>query len=130
MEVDAREHEGGQGESAQSKGRRVGELAILDGLVQTRLELTTKRWQTSFIVAVQVHVGVAAVVVALLRRRLCAIGIVAGGLRVLLELGIRHIDWWSLKLARREKEEEEEQEKEEKEESCGWRIERVYIYII
>ena len=40
--VDQTQDEGGQGERAQSQRSGVGELAALDGLVGTRLELTTK----------------------------------------------------------------------------------------
>ena len=46
--VDSRKDESGQGESRQAQRSRVGELAALDRLVQTRLELTTERRQASF----------------------------------------------------------------------------------
>ncbi|KAG5296418.1 hypothetical protein I7I50_09543 [Histoplasma capsulatum G186AR] len=40
LHVDQTEDEGGEGESRQTQRRRVGELALLDGAVQTGLELT------------------------------------------------------------------------------------------
>lgn len=100
LEVDSGQDKGSQSESAQSKRGRVGEPAVLDGLVQTRLEFTTESWQTSLVGTVQVHVGIAAIVVALLDGTLgmCTIGIIAGSCNVLLELGIRHVDWWSILL--------------------------------
>lgn len=40
--IDQTQHEGCQGESAQSQGSRIGNLAVLDLLVHTRLEFTSK----------------------------------------------------------------------------------------
>lgn len=45
-QVDKTEDEGGEGESAQSQGSRVGELAALDWAIETRLELTTEGGET------------------------------------------------------------------------------------
>lgn len=46
--VDGAQDESGEGESAEAERRRIGELATLDGLVQTRLELTTEGRQGCF----------------------------------------------------------------------------------
>lgn len=46
--VDQAQDEGGQGESGEAQGRRIGESAILDLLVETRLELTTEGRQALF----------------------------------------------------------------------------------
>ena len=47
VHVDGAQNEGGEGESAQAERSRVGELAFLDGLVQTGLELTTEGTEAS-----------------------------------------------------------------------------------
>src|SRR4051812_9868918 len=44
-DVDSTQHESSQGESAEAQRRRVTELATLNGLVQTGLELSTKGWE-------------------------------------------------------------------------------------
>lgn len=46
--VDQAQDEGGQGESGEAQGRRVGDSAILDLLVETRLELTAEGRQALF----------------------------------------------------------------------------------
>ena len=46
--VDQTQDEGSQGESAQAQGRRVGNIAVLDLLVETRLELTSEGRQALF----------------------------------------------------------------------------------
>lgn len=63
LQVDSRQDESGQGEGAQAEGSRIGELAPLNGLVQTRLELTTEGGKASVLAGVSVDVGVAAIVV-------------------------------------------------------------------
>lgn len=40
--IDQAEDEGGKSESAEAKWCRVGEFAVLDSLVETRLEFTTE----------------------------------------------------------------------------------------
>lgn len=42
LQVDARQDKGGEGESTETERGRVGELAALDGPVETGLELTTE----------------------------------------------------------------------------------------
>lgn len=49
VHVDRTQDESGEGESTQAQRSRVTELAALDGLIQTRLELTTKGRQTSLV---------------------------------------------------------------------------------
>lgn len=46
--VNQAQDEGGQGESGQAQGRRVGETTVLDLLVETRLELSSKGRQALF----------------------------------------------------------------------------------
>ena len=46
--VDQAQDEGGQGESAQAQGRRIGDAAVLDLLVQTGLEFPSKGRQALF----------------------------------------------------------------------------------
>ena len=46
--VDQAQDEGGQGESAQAQGRRVGDAAVLDLLVKTGLEFSSKGGQALF----------------------------------------------------------------------------------
>lgn len=46
--VDQAQDEGGQGESGQAQGRRVGDATVLDLLVETWLELTSKGRQALF----------------------------------------------------------------------------------
>jgi len=47
--VDSAQHESGEGESAQAERSRVTELAALNGLVQTGLELTTEGRETGLV---------------------------------------------------------------------------------
>lgn len=45
--IDQAQDKGGEGESAQAQGSGIGELAVLDALVQAGLELTTKGGKTT-----------------------------------------------------------------------------------
>lgn len=62
-QVDERENKSGKGESAQTERSRVGELAVVDGPVETGLELTTKGWKTDGVAGVDVSQWVSTVVV-------------------------------------------------------------------
>lgn len=63
VEVDGREHKRGERKGAQTERRRVGELARLDGAVQTGLELTAEGGQASVGAGVDVGHGVVVLVV-------------------------------------------------------------------
>lgn len=93
LEVDGGEDEGGQGEGAEAERGRVGDLAVLDGLVQTGLELTTKGREASIVAAVSVGEGIPVVVVPLGRLGIVVrtVGVCAGGVRnILLDVCVRH----------------------------------------
>lgn len=80
LEVDGGEDESSQGEGTEAERGGVGELAALNGLVQTGLELTTKGREASIVAAVGVGERVAIVVVALGRLGIVmgAVGVCAG----------------------------------------------------
>lgn len=54
VDVDERQHKGGQGEGAQAEGRWVGKLAVGGGPVETRLELSSKGAKSSRLAGVEV----------------------------------------------------------------------------
>jgi hypothetical protein len=58
--VDERQHKGGQGEGRQTKRRGIGKLPVLNGLVQTGLELSTKGSQSGIRARVNMGHGVGA----------------------------------------------------------------------
>ena len=62
LEIDGGENEGGERESAETQGSRVGELAVLDRAVETRLELTTEGGEPSLLVRVDMGHRVSIVV--------------------------------------------------------------------
>lgn len=76
-QVDERQDESGQGESAETERSRVGELAALGGLVETGLEFTTEGGKTDGVPSVDVSQRVAAVVV-----RLALLGVTGGMVEV------------------------------------------------
>lgn len=95
LEVDGGQDKGGQGEGAEAEGGRVGDLAVLDGLVQAGLELTAKGREASIVAAVGVGEGVPVVVVALGRLGIVVgpVGVSARGMGdVLFDVCVRHLD--------------------------------------
>jgi hypothetical protein len=95
-DVNERQDESRQGESAQSKGSGVGELALCSWFVKTRLKLTTECWESCRFTSVQVCEWVASIVVtsALFGSEILPIdtgsgGICSGCLIILIELGVR-----------------------------------------
>lgn len=77
VHVDAREHKRGEGESAEAKRRRVGELALLCRCrpPETGLELTTKGGQPRLIIVVDVGHRVPGIVATVVARVVHAIGV-------------------------------------------------------
>jgi hypothetical protein len=53
-QVDGRQNKGGEGESTETERSRVGELAALDGPVETGLELTTEGRESGILAGVNV----------------------------------------------------------------------------
>ena len=83
-QVDEREHERGESESAEAERRRVGELAALRRLVRTGLEFTSESGQTDRVAGIDVCERVAAVVVGLALLRGCRVVDAAGAVFALL----------------------------------------------
>lgn len=92
LEVDGGQDKGGQGEGAEAERGGIGDFAVLDGLVQARLELTTKGREASIVATVRMSERITIVVVALSRLGIVAgaVGICAGGMYVFFDVCVGH----------------------------------------
>lgn len=101
------QNERAQRKGAQSQGRRVGDLAILDGAIETRLELAPKGWETG-LRGLELGHWVGIVDVGRLTSLMMGEGRRGGADLVDIELsigvgggcGVRHDEWLDLDLLR------------------------------